>query len=264
MSSIYYLLYRLQNIHSFGDLIGALLALALFAFAAWMIIDCLQNGREYYWFWVIMMTGGLGAFIYFYRYLWNGSLLDSLPLAGFTERRKIKELKSRIHFFDQAPHHQELGDIYMRLGKLAEAESSYRTALKLDPNLFDASVGLGYTLLAQKKADEAWTYLRPAYVARPTYDEDELLWQCARCQLARGEYEESQSLYEYFLSKHSYYAAQVEYAQLMAKMGNRQKAMELLHEISDDIRNSPRYVQRREGRWGRQARKVLRELTAGK
>jgi len=259
-----YLLYRLQNIHSFGDLVGALFALAMLAFAVWMIIDCMQNGREYYWFWIIMMSGGLGAFIYFYMYHWNGSLIDSLPWSGFIERRKIKELKSRIHFFDKAAHHEELGDIYLRLGKLAEAEKSYRAALERDATSFDAGVSLGYVLLAQNRADEAWTYLRPAYAARPDYHEDELLWQCARCQMARGEFDESKSLYEYFLTRHSYYAAQVEFAQLLVKMGEREKAMELLHEISDDLQNSPRYVQRREGKWGRQARRILRELSAVK
>ncbi len=259
-----YLLYRLSNIHSLGDFAGALFAIVIFAFALWMLVDCLHNGREYYWIWIIMMSGGLGAFIYFYQYHWTGSLLDSLPLSGFSERRKIKELKSRIHFFDQPAHHQELGDIYMRLGKVKEAEKAYRTALSLDPQSFEAGASLGYALMAQNRADEAWICLRPAYAAQPAYDEDELLWQCARCQAARGEYEESRQLYDYFLSRHSYYAAQVEYAQLLAKMGERRKSMELLQEISDDIRNSPRYVQRREGRWGRQARRILREVASAK
>ncbi len=257
------LLYRLQNIHGFGDAVVALCAALLFAFTIWMLIDCVQNGRDYYWIWIIMVTGGLGAFIYFYQHHWNGSLLDSLPFSGFTERRRIKELKSRLHFVDNAGLHQELGDVYLRLGKLKEAEGSLRTAAERDPKSFEIGVSLGYVLLAQGRADEAWEYLRPAYGARPDYNEDELLWRCARCQAARGDFEEARQLYEYFLTRHSYYEAQVEYARLLMKMGERQKAGEMLHEISNDLHNSPRYVQRREGRWGRDARRLLKEMERG-
>ena len=45
--------------------LAAVFGLGVFAFSAWMAIDCWHNGRESYWIWLIFITGGFGAVIYF-------------------------------------------------------------------------------------------------------------------------------------------------------------------------------------------------------
>jgi tetratricopeptide (TPR) repeat protein len=58
-------------------------------------------------------------------------------------------------------------DQLFRAGKFAEAEISYQTLLKEDPNLVTAQVGLVRSMLRQQKVDEAWERVSAALVARP-------------------------------------------------------------------------------------------------
>lgn len=247
-----------QEVLASGDVVAALVAFAIGAFSLWMLVDCLQNQRECWWIFLILGTGGLGSFIYFYHFHRESDLMHSLVWSGLSERRKIKELKARVHFFDKAADHEELGDVYTRTGKFAEAEKCYRAALERYPNGFDARVQLGNALLAQNRADEAWEYLRPAYEEKPDYEEDHLLWQCARCQASRGELDDAVQLYDYFLSRHSYYEAQAEFAEVLLRTDTPERGTELLHEIIEDFQHSPGYVQRREAKWVRKARRLLR------
>lgn len=247
-----------QELLASGNVVAALFAFGLGVFSLWMLVDCLQNQRECFWIWIILATGGLGSFVYFYHFHWDGDLMHSFVWTGMTERRRLKELKSRVHYFDKAADHEELGDAYAQLKKLDEAEKCYRTALDRDPKAFDSRVQLGNVLLAQNRPDEAWEYLRPAYEEKPDYAEDHLLWQCARCQTKRGELDDAVRLYDYLLSRHSYYEAQVEFAEVLLQTEGPERGIELLYEIVEDFQHSPRYVQRREAKWVRKARRLLR------
>src|SRR6266436_6995455 len=43
--------------------LGAVLGTLLFALQIWMIVDCLRNGNELYWIWVILVLGPIGVLI---------------------------------------------------------------------------------------------------------------------------------------------------------------------------------------------------------
>ncbi|MDB6154905.1 MAG: tetratricopeptide repeat protein [Chthoniobacteraceae bacterium] len=251
------LFYYLSDMDSVGGVLSALFAAAMFAFSAWMIIDCLRNQREFWWLWVIFMTGGFGAFIYFYMHHWDGSLMDGFLGGNAATRRQLKEVQGQVHFCPNAANYEALGDVYRNMGKLREAEGAYRTALAQAPDAFDIKAHLGYVILGLKRPEEAWALLEPAFKLQPGFDRDELLWQCARCQVARGQLEEARALYERFLDRHSFYEAQVEYGALLLKIGDRMEAAKVAREIIDDLRNSPAYIVRQNKQWSGRAKKLL-------
>ena len=117
---------------------------------------------------------------------------------------------------------------------------------------------LGYALFQLGRVEEAWPLLSQAYQEQPDYDYDRLLWNLARCQAKRGELEDARKFYEYFLTKHSYSEAQIEYAQVLTQLGETEASRATLNELLTDIEFSPRYARARERRWAREAKRLLR------
>ena len=58
-----------------------------------------------------------------------------------------------------------------KLGRLDEAEASYRKAIALKPDYAEAHNNLGNTLQEQGRLDEAETSLRQAITLKPDYAE---------------------------------------------------------------------------------------------
>ena len=76
------------------------------------------------------------------------------------------------------------------------------------------------------------------------YDSDRLLWNLARCEARRGKLNEARPLYEFFLTKHSYSEAQLEYANLLVQLGEEAEGRTLIEELLADIAASPRMPRR--------------------
>ncbi|MFZ1220274.1 MAG: tetratricopeptide repeat protein [Chthoniobacterales bacterium] len=257
---MFYALSLLQNIHSAGGALSAFIAVLGVAFSLWMAFDCWKRGGDPYWIWLILCSGGIFAAIYFFTQYWSGCRFEYNLWKRLAAGGRIRDLRLRAAQLKTAPAYEALGDSYADVKKYAEAEAAYRQALKLQPGFFDAQVQLGYVLVELDRAADAWPLLQPAYEAKPDYDSDRLLWTLARCQTKRGELEAARPLYELFLTKHSYSEAQLEYADLLVKLGEEGEGRALIEELLADIAASPRYTQSRERKWARGARKMLRAL----
>jgi hypothetical protein len=257
---MFYALSLLQNIHSFGGAFSALIAVLGVAFSLWMAFDCWKRGGDPYWIWLIVGTGGIFAAIYFFTQYWSGCRFEYSLWKRLAAGGRIRDLRLRAGQLKTAPAYEALGDAYADVKKYSEAETAYRQALKLQPGFFDAQVHLGYVLLELERASEGWPLLQAAYEKKPDYDSDRLLWNVARCAAKRGELKEARQLYELFLTKHSYSEAQLEYADLLLKLGEESEGRALIEELLADIAASPRYAQARERKWKRGARKMLRAI----
>ena len=253
-----YLIELMQSAPPAFSWLMSLLALLATAFTIWMLIDCLRNGREYYWCCIILMTGGLGALVYFFLYKWEGSSLENLLFKQRNLRQRVRELEAKIHHLDKADHYADLADIYRKEAKWDEARELYEEALERDSELFDARVHLGYVLLAQGDAKKAWGCFEPALKTKPDFDHGELSWQAARCQVALCNLTIARKLYEQLLAAHTYAEAHLEYAELLEKTGNQKASIEALQRLVADAAHAPRFQQRRERRWTKQAENMLK------
>ncbi|HTS19333.1 MAG TPA: tetratricopeptide repeat protein [Verrucomicrobiae bacterium] len=238
--------------------LGATVGFVIFALQIWMIIDCVVNGNEWYWILVILMLGPVGVAIYFFACKYRTSRAERSLSKRFLQRRRIRELQAKIYHLDKGYHFSELGDIYREQHKWALAEAAYRSALEREPDMLDARAYLGFVLLAQNRADDAWKFLEPAFQQQPGFKSGELLWQCARCQAARGQQAAARELYERLLAAHGYFEAHYEYTVLLDRLGERDKAIASARELVEDVKHAPRFHQRASRPWGRRARRFLR------
>lgn len=259
---MYQIFYYLQNVHSVGGATRAAVAILGVAFSLWMAFDCWKRQGESYWIWLILFSGGLFALIYFITQYWDGSRVEYGLWKRVCEVRRIRELRVRARQLNTAASYETLGDAYIGVSKYGEAEAAYNEALRRQPEIFDAKVRLGYALLEQGRVEEAWPLLARAYQEKPDYDYDRLVWNLARCQAKRHQLEDARKLYEYFLTKHSYSQAQIEYAQVLTQMGECEASRATLNELLSDMEFSPRYARARERRWARAAKKLLRSTSS--
>src|SRR5262249_29551135 len=91
-------------------------------FSLCMFIDAIRR-EEWIWAIFIFFGFGLSALLYFFMvYRAAPSATRGFELPGSFDRRRIRELQSKIHHLDKAHHYSELGDIYFQQGKLPKAE----------------------------------------------------------------------------------------------------------------------------------------------
>ena len=256
----YRLVDLLENIHSLGSALPALIALVGFAFSLWMAYDCWKRNGDGYWIWLILCSGGIFALIYFFTQYWQGSSLEYGLWKRLTMMGRIREMEANAKRLNTAASYELLGDAYMHVARHVDAEVAYRESLKRQANVFDVQVRLGYALLALGRAEEAWPLLGKAYQQTPGYDSDNLVRRLARCQALRGNFQDARNLYEYFLRKHSYSEVQIEYAQVLVQMGQREEGRAKLEELIADIDYSPRYARSRERRWKSAAKRLFRAV----
>jgi len=88
------------------------------------IVHFIRRRPDTYWIFIILFLGPLGAIIYLF--------VEALPDVGllgqsfkvFPRRRRIGELEAAIRDNPSAGNYEELGDLYMDDGQLAQARAA--------------------------------------------------------------------------------------------------------------------------------------------
>jgi hypothetical protein len=240
--------------------LSGLLGLVFLGVQVLLMIDCIRNQRDMYWLWLLWIFPVFGALAYFFYFRWNGSALEYILFRRSRNAGHLEHLRIAAEQIGNAANHEEFGDELWRQRRFAEAEAEYCAALSKDPKLLDSRARIGYCLLAQGKAQDAWPFIEGVLAERPAHDHENLLWQAARCQCALGNLSESRALYESFLRKHSYFEPHLELAEVLSSLGEKEEARRICKEVISDVKNSPAYVRRKQGHFAGKAKRVLRKI----
>jgi hypothetical protein len=234
--------------------------LVMTAFQIWMLVHAIRN-REWIWVLFIFIGWGLSAiFYYFIVYRASPSSMSGFELPGAHKRKRIKELQAQIHHLDKAHHHSQLGDIYFQLGKLEEAEKSYRAAMERDPQDLDTRAHLGQCLLRQKRAAEARPLLEGVVAENPKHDYGYTMMALAETLTALGETDSALKIWQQVTAEHSYARAKVQLAELyVAKNQPDLARAELKDVVSDDI-HAPTFQRKRDRVWVQRAKSLMEKL----
>lgn len=237
-----------------------------FPFQLWMLIDAARR-REWIWAIFIFFFSVLSAFFYWlmvYRQEGpaggggGGGFQWEWP--GAKSRRRIRELKARIHNLDHARDHLDLADVYMGQGKLPDAEASYRAALARDPEDLDTRARLGLCLQRRNQPQEARSLLESVLVSDPRHDYGQTRMALAETLMALGQPDEALRHWEQVLANHGYARAKVQFAELILARGDRDRARKELREVVEDDAHAPKFEREREKVWVRKAQSLLRGL----
>jgi len=250
----------LTNIESWSFLLTNPIWLVMGVFQIWMLVHAIRN-REWIWALFICVGWSVAAiWYYFYVYRGSSSATSGFELPGAGSRQRIKQLQAQIHHIDNASHHFQLGDVYFRRGKLAEAEKCYRAALERDPEDIDARAHLGQCLVRMNRPAEARPFLESVMSEKPDHDYGHTMMALAETLMALGETDNAILYWQHITQNHSYPRAKVQLAELYAAKNKPDLARaELKDVVSDDI-HAPAFQRKRDRVWIRRAKSLLRKL----
>jgi hypothetical protein len=89
------------------------------------ILHFIRRRPDTYWLWVILLLGPIGAAVYL--------VAEALPDIGllrgtmkvFPRRKRIRELERLVYDNPAAGNYEELGDLYMEDGRIAQARAAF-------------------------------------------------------------------------------------------------------------------------------------------
>jgi hypothetical protein len=257
------MLTSLFHILMYGGSWFSLLAIGVFfIFTLWMCIDAIRRG-EWIWAVFIWFFPMLNAILYYFLvYRSTPSATRGFELPGAQSRQRIKELQAQIHHLDKAHHYFQLGDIYFRQGKLALAESAYRSSLERDPDDIDARAHLGQCLLRQKRAAEARPWLEKVCAENPKHDYGHSMMALAETLTALGEQRAAMETWRQVTESNSYPRAKVQLAELYAASNQLELARAELKDVVSDDLHAPAFQRKRDRVWVRRAKSLSAKIGA--
>jgi hypothetical protein len=250
----------ITNLEDWSFLFANPLLLLVTAFEIWMLVHALR-GREWIWAIFIFIGFGLAAVLYFFLvYRAAPSATSGFELPGAQSRKRIKELQAQIYHIGNASHHFQLGDVYFQRGRLADAETCYRTALELDPKDIDTRAHLGQCLLRQKRFAEARPLLEGVMHEKPEHDYGHTMMALAETLTALGETDHAILYWQHVTQSHSYPRAKVQLAELYIAKNHTDLARTQLKDVLNDDVHAPAFQRKRDRMWIRRAKSLLRNL----
>jgi len=250
----------LTTIQDWPDLLTNPVLLAITAFQIWMIVHALRNGE---WIWAVFICIGWGVsaiLYYFLVYRASPTAMQGFELPGAGSRQRIRELQAQIHHLDNAYHHFQLGDVYFRRGKPAEAEKCYRAALERGPDDIDVRAHLGQCLVRMNRPAEARPLLEGVMHEKPDHDYGHTMMALAETLTALGETDKALQYWQHITQNHSYPRAKVQLAELYVAKGKPDLARTELKDVLGDDAHAPAFQRRRDRVWIRRAKGLMRKL----
>ncbi len=225
---------------------------------ALMLVHFFRRRPEGYWFFVIVFLGPVGALVYFVMEVAPDLRMKPPWLARMERRRRRRWLE---HLTGEAPSQealQELGEIYAAEKEHARAVELFTRALKRDPESREALHGRGKSLVELGEIERAIADLEPVARAEPKYHFYDAYLTLAECYERAGREAEARAAYEDILGRTSVSRAYYNYGRLLDRLGEREKAREMMRQILGKKPLLPRYLRRQERPWFRKAEAFLK------
>jgi hypothetical protein len=227
------------------------------------LIHFARRRPEYYWLWIIIMGGGLGALVYI--------VVEVLPDLGllrqqvriFSHRKRIRQLEMMILDNPSAGNYEELADLYyFEQKKYQKAKECYDRAIS---SRTDSPDPFYRRALCEVELDDftatAADLERVTSIDR-NYDYQRAIGLLAYVWSKTGRTEQAAPLFEKVTQTSTLSETQYNYARFLFEQGRHAEAREWLQKILAKKVTMPRYLERRERPWFWRAMALLKRLPA--
>lgn len=223
------------------------------------IAHFVRRRPDTYWLWIILMGGGLGAFVY----IMVEAVPDARLLRGafqvFPRRKRIKQLEAMIIDNPSVGNYEELGDLYLDDGQFARARDCFDRVLatsdQIDPRYRRALSALALNDVRAAAAD-----LERVVALDPKYDYQRAAGLLAHAHAKLGDADKANALFADVTQTSTLSETQYNYACFLAAQGRTAEAREWAERILRKKATMPDYIRRRERPWFRKARALLKRV----
>jgi hypothetical protein len=214
---------------------------------------------DMYWLWIILLGGGLGAFIYI--------VVEVIPDAGlvrgafqvFPRRKRIKELEGLILDNPSIGNYEELGDLLLDDLQFARARECFDRVIaktdEIDPHYRRALCALALGDFTAASAD-----LEQVVARDPKYDYQRAAGLRAHMLAKVGDRDKADALFAEVLETSTLSETQYNYGCFLADTGRAGEAREWAERILRKKATMPDYIRRRERPWFRKATALLKRV----
>jgi len=231
-----------------------------FILQAMALIHFARRRPDNFWLWIIIMGGGLGAFVYILVQVVPDAPLLRDAYQVFPRRKRIKELEGLVLDNPSVGNYEELGDLYLDDGQFAKARASFDRVLAktdaIDPLYRRALAAMALGDFAAAAAD-----LEQVVARDPKYDYQRAPGLLAHARAKLGDAARAATLFADVLETSTLSETQYHYAVLLADEGRGAEARDWVDRILRKKATMPEYIKRRERPWFRKARALRKRVS---
>ena len=226
------------------------------------IVHFIRRRPDNYWFFVILFLGPLGAIVYL--------AVEALPDIGlvgqsfkvFPRRKRIGQLEAMIRDNPSPGNYEELGDLYMDDGRLADAREAFNKAIAARADTPDPFYRRGVCAIQLGDAAAAVPDLERVVTKEADYDFHRAAGLLAHAYAQTGQKEKAESLFRKVTTISTLSETYLNFADLLASEQRNAEAREWAQKVLDKKPTMPNYLRRRERPWFRRANDLLKRLPA--
>jgi hypothetical protein len=241
-----------------------------FFFASWWgflleaiaIVHFIRRRPDYYWLFIIIFLGWIGALIYIFVEMVPDISLARQSFKVFPRRRRIRELESAIVDNPSAGNYEELADLYLEEKNYAKARDYYNRALSIRTDSPDPFYRRGVAATFMGDYAAAAADLERVVAQDPQYDFYRAAGLLAHAYAHTGRTEKAGALFQQVTKISTMSETYYNYATFLAQQNRSAEAREWAQKLLDKKRTMPGYLKRRERPWFSKANSLLRQLPA--
>jgi hypothetical protein len=227
------------------------------------VVHFIRRRPDTYWIFVILFLGPLGAVIYLLvEAAPDLTFLSQQSARGFSRRKRIRELESLVHVNTAVGNFEELGDLYMDEGRLAQARACFDRSIQGGSTTLDPFYKRGACAVLMGDAAAAIPDLERVVAKEQGYDFYRAEGLLAHAFALTGEKDKAEVLFRAATQTSTMSETYLNFAELLASEGRTTEAREWARKLLAKSQGMPAYLRRRERPWFRKARKFLRQLPA--
>jgi hypothetical protein len=226
------------------------------------IVHFIRRRPNFYWLWIILFLGPLGALVYIVAEVLPDLGLLRNSFKGFPRRKRIRQLQLEILDNPSSGNYEELGDLQMDEGKLQLARAAYDKAIAARSTTLDCFYRRGVCALLLGDAAAALPDIEMAVQKDPNHDFYRAAGLLAHAYALTGQKEKADAMFRQAVERSTLSETYLNYADFLAAQGRNAEARQWAQKVLDKKPTMPSYLRRRERPWFRRASSALRRVPA--
>jgi hypothetical protein len=226
------------------------------------IVHFIRRRPNFYWLWIILFLGPLGALVYIVAEVLPDLGLLRNSFKGFPRRKRIRQLQLEILDNPSSGNYEELGDLQMDEGKLQLARAAYDKAIAARSTTLDCFYRRGVCALLLGDAPAALPDIEMAVQKDPNHDFYRAAGLLGHAYALTGQKEKADAMFRQAVERSTLSETYLNYADFLAAQGRNAEARQWAQKVLDKKPTMPSYLRRRERPWFRRASSVLRRVPA--
>lgn len=226
------------------------------------IVHFIRRRPDTYWIFIILFLGPLGAIIYL--------AVEALPDIGlvgqsfkvFPRRKRIGQLAAMIRDNPSPGNYEELGDLYMDDGQIAQAREAFDKAIAARADTPDPFYRRAVCAIQLGDFVPSVPDLERVVGKEPDYDFQRARGLLAHAYARTGQKEKAESLFREVTKTSTLSETYLNFAELLVSEQRNAEAREWAQKVLDKKPTMPSYLRRRERPWFRRASGFLKRVPA--